>query len=226
MKSFSLPFLLFICILFSFAPSFAESKKDGVLPPAKEIIEKMDSVYSKVNDYICIADAHYKKGFLSEDKVYKIYFKKPNKVRIEVLEGDKGAVAVLLDDGRVKGHRGGFLSFIVLTVPIDSPIVTTIRGNRIDQANFGYIISLMKKVVEKEEAKVVGITSLEGIPVYGLEVIHKSPREDLTREFIYVDAKNFLLKQLLGYEGEREVVNVIYRDIVLNPGLSDDIFKL
>lgn len=205
----------------SFAPYATAS-----LPSPQELVKNMDNAFSKVNDYSCIAEAHYKKDWLREDKVYKIYFKRPELVRIEVLEGDPGSVAVLREDGKVRGHKGGWLTWIKLTVDIDSPLATTVRGNRMDQSHFEYMIRMMKKILATAEAHVIGETTVEGQNVYIMEVTHSKPRKDLTRELIFVDKETWLLKKILGYEGRREVVNVTYRDIVLNPGLDDKLFKM
>ncbi len=215
-----------LVLIFSLSPFVFAEEKEAPLPSPLEIVKNMDEVFSRVNDYICIADAHYKKGWAEEDKVYKIYFKRPELVRVEVLEGDPGAVAVLRKDGKVTGHKGGLLSWIKLTVNIDHPLATTIRGNRMNQGHFGYMIKMMKKILASEEAHVLGEEEIDGQKVYVMEILHEKPRKDLTRELIYVDKNTWLLKKILGYEGRREVVNVTYRDIVLNPGLKDELFRM
>jgi len=218
-------FVLFAMLALLCFPVFAEGKGDS-LPDPKEIVNNMAGVFSGVNSYACIADAHYKKAHLKEDKVYKIYFKRPEHVRIEVIKGDPGAVAVLSPDGKVRGHKGGLLSWIKLTVDIDSPIATTIRGHRMDQSHFPYMIKTMKKVLATDEARTLGEATVEGQAVYVMEIIHSVPRNDLTRELVYVDKNTWLIKRILGYEGRREVVNVTYRDIILNPDLKEDLFKM
>jgi len=220
------PFFLSLALTSTLIFSVVAKETTLVSLSPQEIVTNMDNVFSRVNDYTCIADAHYKKGALKEDKVYKIYFKRPGLMRIEVLEGDPGAVAVLREDGKVRGHKGGWLSWIKLTVDLDHPLATTIRGHRMNQSHFGYMIGVMKKILVSEEARVIGEGEVEGQNVYVMEVVHEKPRGDLTRELIYVDKETWLLKKILGYEGRREVVNVTYRDIVLNPGLKDELFRM
>lgn len=197
------------------------------LPTAKDIISNLDRSISKVNDYVCFADAHYRKGFLREDKVYKIFFKRPYLVRIEVTGGDNvGAVAVLTRDLKVKGHSGGWLSWLVLSPAIDSPIVTTIRGNTIDQSNFVYMVAQMKAAMTLEAITVGGPTVVEDLKTYALSADYASPKDDLTKEMVFIDPSHWLIKKILGYAGSTEVVNVTYSDIRVNQGLDDRLFDL
>jgi outer membrane lipoprotein-sorting protein len=194
---------------------------------AKMIVANLDAAFSKINDYSCLADAHYRKGDQREDKLYRIYFKKPLLVRAEVLKGDdEGGAAVLTKDGNVKGHRGGFLAWITLTLDLDNPLVKTIRGHRMDQSNFGYMIGKMKAAVASEEIKTSGMAFIGSSETYGLEVNYKTPKDGLTKELVFVDPSTWLVKKVLGYEGSVEVINVAYSDVIVNQGLNDRLFEM
>ena len=204
------------------APAMATDK----LPEPKEIISNLDAAFSKINDYTCVARAHYRKGYAREDKVYKIYFKKPSLVRIEILEGDGGSVAVLTNDGKVKAHSGGFLSWLVLNLDIESPLVKTIRGHTMDQSHFGYIIDRMKETLKLEKPKTAGRALVDGTETLVMATDYMFPSDNVTKDMAFVDPKKWLVKKLLSYEGSTEVVNVTYSDIEENVGLSDKLFEL
>jgi len=196
------------------------------LPSASEIISNLDAAYSKTNDYTCLADAHYKKGDRREDKVYKIFFKRPEMVRAEILEGDGGTVAVLTPDGKVRGHRGWPLQWLVLTVGLDDPLVTTIRGHTLKQSHFGYMIERMKEAITSEAVSVTGIQVIDGSETYVLETTYKTPRDGITRDLVFVDPSAWLIKKIRSFEGNVEVIKVVYSDIVMNSGLPDKLFEM
>jgi outer membrane lipoprotein-sorting protein len=199
---------------------------DSPRPSAQEVVSNLDKTFQGIDDYACLADAHYRKGYLREDKIYKIYFKKPHMVRIEVREGSgSGSVAVLTKEKKVKGHRGGWLSWLILHPDIDSPLVKTIRGHRLDQSHFGNMIEKLKLAVENESVS-ARLGSLDGSEYYVLEVNREVPSDGVTRGIVYIHPKRWLIKKILEYEGDVEVVNVTYSEISTNVGLSDSIFDL
>lgn len=196
------------------------------LPAPRTIISNLDRTFSGVNDYTCFADAHYKKGDEKEDKVYKIYFKKPALVRVEVLEGDGGTVAVLTKEGKVKAHRGGFLAWLVLSLELDNPLVTTIRGHTLRQSHFGYMIERMKGAITNEAVRVSGTQIVDGVKTYVMETPYGPPRDGITRDMVFVDPSTWRIKKIRSFEGGREVIKVTYSDVVINPGLDEGLFDM
>jgi len=213
-KKFSV--LLLLVLFFCHNPAFSA----GELSPV-EIANKLSKRFEGVEDYTCVADAHYRSGFLAEDKVFKVFFKRPQMVRIEVLAGDNaGAVAVLTKDLKVKGHAGGWLSWLVLSPPIDSTLVTTIRGHRLDQSHFLHLVNNIK-IASTFEGVTAREEYLDGTKHYVLE---GGLGESIGR--IYIDPSRWQIKKVLEYEKGVEVVNVAYYDIVINPGLDEELFDL
>jgi len=187
---------------------------------ARDVVSNMDEAFSRIDGYTCTADAHYVKGKSREDKIYKISFRRPELVRVEVLKGDSGAVAVLDKEGKVKGIKGGWLSWIVLTLDLDDPLVTTIRGHTLKQSHFRHFIDEMKKAVDTDEV------SLEAEKLDGRDYMALNTAKGSDTKTVLVDPDTWLIKKIVEREGSVEVVDVTYYDIKPNIALDDGLFKL
>ena len=68
-------------------------------------------------------------------------FKKPSLERVDVIAGaGKGGGVVWLGGDKVKGHKGGFLSGLRLTMDLHSSQVATLRGDGIESATIPSMI--------------------------------------------------------------------------------------
>ncbi|GAC1441963.1 MAG: hypothetical protein NVS1B2_00620 [Vulcanimicrobiaceae bacterium] len=73
-----------------------------------------------------------------QDRTYRYSFVRPLAALVEVLAGPGHGGAVAWHGGpTVRGHQGGFLAGVKLTLAKDNPRVTSLRGDRIDDAAFG-----------------------------------------------------------------------------------------
>ncbi len=78
-------------------------------------------------------------GKSTQDRTYDYTFVKPNAVMIAITGGPgKGGGAVWHGGSTVKGHQGGFLSGIKLTIAKNDRRAVSLRGDQIDVASFGY----------------------------------------------------------------------------------------
>jgi outer membrane lipoprotein-sorting protein len=216
--------LILLVVLFYPAPKIASALES--LPTAKEIIFGAEKKFASIEDYTCTADAHYRKGDRTEDKVFRVFFKKPELVRLDVLKGDgEGGAAVLTKDGGVKAHGGGWLSWLVLPFGLDNPLVTTIRGHTLRQSHFGYIIQMMKETLASNEASVAA-ESFDGAPSYVLKTSYIDAGGVARKEVAVIDRASLLVRKVQEYEGSAEVVSVTYYDIRTDQGLKDRLFDM
>ena len=78
-------------------------------------------------------------GKSSQDRTYDYTFVKPNAVLIAITSGPgRGGGAAWHGGPTVRGHQGGFFSRIKLTLSKSDPRATSLRGDQIDVASFGY----------------------------------------------------------------------------------------
>ncbi len=74
-----------------------------------------------------------------EIRYINFYFKKTRLIRMDIIQGnrggDTGSIGILLDNGKVKGRKGGFLTGIAVTVNKNSRLATTIRRVTFDKSD-------------------------------------------------------------------------------------------
>jgi len=94
-----------------------------------------------ITNYTEVITAHEttNDGKSSQDRTYDYTFVKPNAVLIAITSGPgRGGGAAWNGGPTVRGHQGGFFSRIKLTISKDDPRATSLRGDQIDVASFGY----------------------------------------------------------------------------------------
>ncbi len=194
----------------------------------ESILAKLDTVYSSINDYQCKVDEWCSNGQKYEKRLMYYFFKKPLMIRTDILEGnkamDKGSVAVYTGGNKITGRKGGILSGIALDMDKNNPMVTTVRGLTIDDADLESIIKKLHfylkngdnsvKILENGTYKLTGKT---GDPV---------KNGSLSSEEIILDPGTFLPIQADGYENDKLVQHSVWSEYFLNSGLPDELFRV
>lgn len=94
-----------------------------------------------ITNYTEVITAHEttNDGKTTQDRTYDYTFVKPNAVMIAITSGPgRGGGAVWHGGPTVKGHQGGFLSGIKLTIAKNDRRAISLRGDQIEVASFGY----------------------------------------------------------------------------------------
>lgn len=177
--------------------------------------------WAKVNDYTCNVKVHETDGAKTEDRLYAYAFKKPHMARIDILAGPgKGSGAVWLGGDKVKGHQGGFLSGIHLTVDITDKRATSLRGDTIDTGSFGAILDSFKTT--KGELSQGPGPSINGTPTeaISLKVTAPAANNNVSRDQLFIAKATHLPIRRVRYEGDKIVKDETFFNIKLNPGLT------
>jgi hypothetical protein len=143
------------CILSLSAVSRAQ---EGVpQSKAREIYDGALKAWEGVKDYTCIMESYNRLGDKEEYKTYEYWYLKPGYIRMKVIKGKGKGGEAYYDPklNKVRGHKGGFFSFVKLTLKPDDKRVTSIRGVRIDQTTFGYILGQLKPYMDANQCKEV-----------------------------------------------------------------------
>jgi len=185
-------------------------------------IAKMKATWDSINTYAGTVTVHEAKGNSIQDRVYLVRFEKPTQTRVDIVGGDgRGSVALWNGGDRVRGHQGGFLSFIKLNVDLHSKFSTDLRGSTIDQANFGALLAHLKSL----NPKVEHVTTVHGKVVLEIETDPPAPNTDVTKE-IYVLAPNWLPLEFYEYAGDKVVKHVVNSDLKLNGDIPASTWRL
>jgi outer membrane lipoprotein-sorting protein len=179
-----------------------------------------------IKDYTETLTAHEIKDGRVEDRVYHFWFAKPALVRSEIVSGPgSGSAAVWHGGDTVRGHKGGFLAGIKLTLSVNDPRATDIRGKTIGAAFFPVMIASFENGGKLSEAP--------GQPVDGaatddvtLTPADPAKERNLTREVIVLSRATHLPVEHLGYEGAQVVEDEHFTDQKINVGIPPGQFDM
>lgn len=150
-------------------------------------------------------------GKTVDDRTFVYKFVKPNNALISVISGPgKGGGAAWHGGATVRAHKGGFGSFIKLTLAEDDPRVTSLRGDRIEVASFGYVVEHFATVPGSlSEAKAATGTTVTLSPA--------TPEPSgITREVITLSPTTHLPIKHEAFVGERTVKSETFGDVRVN----------
>ena len=177
--------------------------------------------WAKINDYTSNVKVHETDDGRTEDRRYAYAFKKPHMARTDIIEGPgKGGGAVWLGGDKVKGHQGGLLSGIHLTVDIKDKRATSLRGDTIDTGTFGAILDSFKSTkgeLSEGPGPLIEGTATEAIT---LKVATPASNGNISRDQLFISKATHLPVRRIRYEGDKIVKDETFSNVKVNPGLS------
>ncbi|HYK54825.1 MAG TPA: hypothetical protein VEV38_14990 [Candidatus Eremiobacteraceae bacterium] len=189
--------------------------------PGEAAIAKFSAAWDKLNSYSCDLAAHEVLGSRVQDRTYAMLFRKPYDTRMDITGGDgKGGAAVWHGGDTLRGHQGGFISFIKLNLNIHDSKATSIRGTTIAQANFGSILDHVKSLKGTVDASGSGdATTID------FSVPDPSTDNNVTKERVVLGS-NDLPSEYFQWQGDAVVRHVVYTNVAIDPEISDSAFNL
>ena len=179
-----------------------------------------------VKDYTETLTAHEIKDGHVEDRVYHFWFAKPALARSEIVSGPgSGSAAVWHGGDTVRGHKGGFLAGIKLTLSVNDSRATDIRGKTISAAFFPVMIASFEGNGKVSEAPGQPV---DGAPTDDVTLIPADPAKErnLTKEVIVLSRATHLPVEHLGYEGAQLVEDEHFTDQKINVGIPPGQFEM
>jgi len=141
---------------------------------AQGLYDRAWQAWQGIKDYTCILSSYNRLGDKEEYRTYEYWYLKPGYVRMKVIKGKGKGGEAFYDPHRhkVRGHKGGFFSFVVLTLEPTDKRVTSIRGARVDETTFGYILSQLKPYIDHGQCEVaqgnfVTVSCKSPVPYHG-----------------------------------------------------------
>lgn len=202
------------------------------------LIDQFRGACHAIDDYTCEVESHIRKGSQHQHRIYRFWYKRPDHLRVEVLKsnalGDAGGVIVYNGGNEVQCHAGGLLSLVRLTLPLTSSRVTSVRGNPITHLSIPYLVDVLgmyehtkgrieqgpDETVEGHAARLVVLHSDR------TEVIRQN--DHIVKDMVWLDARSFLPLKVERYEseGRKPVVELVWRKVQVNVGLSTGVFNI
>lgn len=202
-----------------------EMTRDG-----HDFLSEMSAAADSLKSYSFQSQMTVYKGDKSTEENSKFYFKKPRQIRAEELGPfKKGSVAVLLKNGKVKGHLGGLMSKFVATVDADSEWVTSANGYPLVDSDFYGMAQVMISFVKAGKKSLVTETPVtvsgQAKPVYVLELYSNAEKEELLKR-AYIDPQTLLPVEWFDYKNGKLFAHTHWKDVQLNLELNDSLFDL
>jgi outer membrane lipoprotein-sorting protein len=192
---------------------------------AGPILDEANAAFAKVNDYTATIAVHEVDGKNADDHVYAYAFKKPTSAKIDVLSGsNKGGGIVWTGGDKVKGHRGGMLSGIHLTLDLHDKQVVSLRGDSIDTGTIPAMLDRFKQV-KGDVTEGPGMT-IDGTPTDAVTLKVADPIADkgVSREVLYLSKTTHLPVRRDRFAGDALVKSEVFTNLKTNVGLKDSDF--
>jgi outer membrane lipoprotein-sorting protein len=192
---------------------------------AGPILDEANAAFAKVNDYTATVTVHEVDGKNADDHVYAYAFKRPTSAKIDVLSGsNKGGGIVWTGGDKVKGHRGGILSGIHLTLDLHDKQVLSLRGDSIDTGTIPAMLDRFKQV-KGDVTEGSGMT-IDGVATDAvtLKVADSAADKGVTREVLYLSKTTHLPVRRDRFAGDTLVKSEVFTNLKTNVGLKDSDF--
>jgi outer membrane lipoprotein-sorting protein len=201
----------------------------ALLDRVGQVVEATEQRLVSVSTYRCQLHTLSLLGTLREERVFDYAFQRPHVICMRVIEGkDRGSVLVYRD-GKVRGHRGGWLSWITLTYEPSHSDVVTIRGGRVDQSDLLFITDVLQRAMSERALRLSGLEPLQGRAHYRLDLLHHvNPLEDgANKGRFWIDQERLVVSQYELYDKDGQLIyRQAHEKLQLNVPLPDKDFKL
>jgi outer membrane lipoprotein-sorting protein len=175
--------------------------------------------WAALDDYTATITTHETNGTSVQDRIYHYAYKKPSYAKIDIVSGPgRGGGAVWTGGDHVRGHQGGFLSGIKMSIPITDGRATSLRGDTMDRASFQSVADDLKSGRVDPipvEATVDGVLA----DAVTIGVTPAAPG-GVSREVVYLSRVTHLPVRRDGYAGETLVKREDFSDVKVDPGLT------
>jgi outer membrane lipoprotein-sorting protein len=119
------------------------------------VAQNMEAAFRKLEDYTCdVEQIFYRGGAESQRYLFKFYFKKEKKIRVDFYRPYAGLTIFYHDEEKeatVMPVRS--LSGVKFRLSVDNSLMKTLAGQRINQTDMGYFIKFMFKNLRSVEQK-------------------------------------------------------------------------
>jgi outer membrane lipoprotein-sorting protein len=213
------PFILGLCVAISLGSPAGASEAPALAAFANAV--------AGLQDYTVTIHTHEVLGRRVQDRIQQFWFKKPTLAKIEVTSGPgRGGLAVWRGGTTLRGHQGGFLSFIKLTLDIHDARAESLRGDTIDTAYFGQWLTHFANT--KGDVSQTPGPLVEGVPTDAvtLNVADPSADHNVSREIVYLSTATHLPLKTERFEGDALVKSELFIDLKPNVGLTDADFDI
>lgn len=195
-------------------------------PTADDVIHRAEERFRQLTDYDCLADTDSRAGKKTASGTYHLWFKKPEMVRIRVIQGGHRGSEVAVDrDGKVRGREGGLLKPFVVGLSKTDGRLKSIRGVSITQLDWGTFYRGYHEAAARPGARITLTPPAGSAGSYEVTVAFPQDGKRV-REVYRIDPARWTLVEADVFEDETRVDHILFRDVKLDTGLEDRWFRI
>ncbi len=193
-------------------------------------IDTVHSTAAGFDDYVVDTRLTGKLKDVLKEGGGKFYFKRSQKVRVEVTHGavSQGSVVVRREDGVIQGRGGGLLRFMKLTLQEDSRMLVLPSGNSVVKADLPTLLTELRDRLKKGAKARLASDEVTGKlwkgPVKVVEVVEGS-FENVT-DRLYLNPKTNVPVEWDVYKDGMLTSITYFDNFKGNVGLDDKLFAL
>jgi outer membrane lipoprotein-sorting protein len=233
-----MPLILFVVIFWaSFCPVWASTginRQDSDTSDGTGLINKMVAASSLMDNYSYEYKMSVFKNSKATEQIGTVYFRKPKLLHVDIKKGpNKGAVAILCDDGKIHGHLGGAMKFFPFAIPSDSGYAKAINGAPMAEMDFYSLALYLKNMLKignlSQTANQTVATKNTPIgtcvlSMYSLDKNVSAPEPRLLKR-IYVNPQTYLPIYWEDYINGKLLSQSLMQNVRSHLTLSDGLFK-
>lgn len=224
----SIPIFLISVFLLVSIESHAQSLEYPVENRVSAIVQKMESAYQTVEDYACEVDqVFYKDGVEDQRYRFKFYFKREKKIRVD-FSHPYSALTIFFQDGDQEATVVPlrFLPALRFRLSINSSMMKTMAGQRIDQTDMGYFIQFLSKnlkTIKQEKDEFREDEEQVRFLLWAMDYIDQKYPEKYQ---IFIFKKIWLPHRIERYNLEDKLIEATdIKNYVINTHLEDKFFR-
>lgn len=181
------------------------------------------AAWASVDSYTDTITMHETDGKSVQDRVYHYAYRKPSFAKIDVVSGPgRGGGAVWTGGQIVRGHMGGFLSGIKLTIPITDGRAVSLRGDTIEKASFQTVADACTALrAEPQPDATIGGTPVDVVAF----TLPSTTPGGATRSVVSFSRATHMPVRRVTFDGDTPVKQEDFSEIKLNAGLTEAYFN-
>ncbi len=189
----------------------------------------MRDAYSELTDYsVRVESESFDHGKLRERQALVYRFKKPNRIRIDLVTPHGGTTIVYPHRGtKALVRPGGLLRFLTLPLDIENPLLRVSPGQRVDQTSLGLLLDNIERSLAEDRSGEVRWSESPDSVVIDVEARNHFLPDVQTHYTYTIDKNTWLPARVVERSAEMTLQRVVrFLDLAVNPGLPESVFTL
>jgi outer membrane lipoprotein-sorting protein len=207
-------------------------------PRFADVLAGMKARLAATKDYRCRLVTQSSNGDETREVVLNYFYQRPDRIRMEVLEGPYSGSLLIYDGGQetekvrvLAGNR--LVAFLQRMIygeyfAVDHEWVVDLRGNGIHESHWPHFIRTHEAYLRMGTTRFVREEILDGRAAYVFRLVSDFPEKTMSvkTEDLWVDAKSLFPVRYFQYDDSGRLMRkAIVTELRFNTGISERLFR-